>query len=91
MKMFGRLAAGVAFACLLAPAAIAGDAATSGATLSNDALTFPTTSFDVRDEAPASPWKDLLLPASCLDSGYSCKKDSDCCNNDCVEPPGICG
>lgn len=91
MKMLGRLVTGVAFACLLGSTAMAGDVTPSGATATKDALPLPALTFESRDEAPYSPWKDLLLPASCLDSGYSCTKDSDCCNNDCVEPPGICG
>ncbi|MGB0697310.1 MAG: hypothetical protein ACPGOY_16775 [Rhodospirillaceae bacterium] len=30
------------------------------------------------------------LNGSCLDSGYNCNKDSECCNGTCVSPPGIC-
>lgn len=30
------------------------------------------------------------VAATCTASGVECKKNSDCCTKECVEPPGIC-
>ena len=60
------------------------------AAASNQARILDLDALKKADAVPMSKIPDGIQMAACKDSGHSCNSNSDCCNNKCVEPPGIC-